>query len=274
MTPSFVLNPSSSSTLIFAQPALRSPVASVLSTRAVAGTQQDSAFSNDSGSNMWLGAATAIAGSSAVGAASRRRNNRTLRRAEKPTAATKKAPAEEAPAKKKKQEPPPPPAFDPAKQPGVTLPLMFFDPLGFCKKGDEENFRKYRSAELKHGRVAMLAALGAIGQHWLRFPGFDGVPSGVKAVTTVPGIAGLVALFLGAGFVETQLWVEDPDKEPGNFGDPAGMGQYYIEWRHRELNNGRFAMFAILGIIVAELYTGKDGFDQIWATNVGELKVE
>jgi hypothetical protein len=220
---------------------------------------------------MRLGAATAIVGSAAFAATSQRRGHRTLRRG-----ATANAPdpvaVEEAPVKK--TQPPPPPPFDPAKQPGVTLPLLFFDPLGFCKKGDKESFRKYRTSEIKHGRVAMLAALGAVGQHFLRFPGFDQVPSGVQAVTTFPGLVGFLALILGAGFVETQLWVEDPNKEPGNFGDPAGIGQYYEEWRNRELNNGRFAMIAIMGIIVAELVSGKDGFDQVWVTTVGDLKPE
>ena len=32
--------------------------------------------------------------------------------------------------------------------------------------------------------------------------------------------------------------------------------------KERELNNGRFAMFAALGIISAELYTGKDAIEQ------------
>ena len=34
------------------------------------------------------------------------------------------------------------------------------------------------------------------------------------------------------------------------------------EMREREINNGRFAMFAAIGIIVAELYTGKDAIEQ------------
>jgi len=33
--------------------------------------------------------------------------------------------------------------------------------------------------------------------------------------------------------------------------------------RNRELNNGRFAMFAIMGIIAAELVTGKDAVQQL-----------
>jgi hypothetical protein len=33
--------------------------------------------------------------------------------------------------------------------------------------------------------------------------------------------------------------------------------------RNRELNNGRAAMFAAIGIISAELLTGKDGVEQL-----------
>merc|ERR1712134_171853 len=46
--------------------------------------------------------------------------------------------------------------------PGVTGPLGFFDPLGFCSADDitEGKIRFYREVELKHGRVGMLAALG------------------------------------------------------------------------------------------------------------------
>jgi len=282
MMPSMVLSPSGSPAFVFVQPALRSPItAATQSIRTAAAAQQVSAPATDSGSNVWLGAAAAFVGTSVFVAASQQRRQRTLRTgaaANAPDVAavapTKSAKTSDKEAPAKKTQPPPPPPFDPAKQPGVTLPLLFFDPLGFCKKGDKESFRKYRTAEIKHGRVAMLAALGAVSQHWFRFPGFDQVPSGVQAITTFPGAAGLVALILGAGVVETQLWVEDPNKEPGNFGDPAGIGQYYEEWRNRELNNGRFAMIAIMGIIVAELVTGKDGFDQVWVTTVGDLKPE
>ena len=37
-------------------------------------------------------------------------------------------------------------------------PLGFFDPLGFCKIGDEFGFRMLREAELMHPPVAMLAS--------------------------------------------------------------------------------------------------------------------
>merc|ERR1719408_44756 len=45
---------------------------------------------------------------------------------------------------------------------GVTAPLGFFDPLGFSTDCDEGKLLFYREVELKHGRVAMLAALGLV----------------------------------------------------------------------------------------------------------------
>merc|ERR1719384_23281 len=44
--------------------------------------------------------------------------------------------------------------------PGALAPVGFWDPLGFAEKADEEGLRKYREAELTHGRVAMLATVG------------------------------------------------------------------------------------------------------------------
>merc|ERR1719215_854304 len=156
----------------------------------------------------------------------------------------------------------PKPSFDPAVQLGAMPPLGYFDPAGFCKKGDESGFRTFRAAEIKHGRVAMMAALGAVVQHYVKFPGFDSVPSGLAAVTSAPGSTGTIALFVVAGALELGIWTEDPSKEPGNFGDPLGLGQYDGEMRAREINNGRFAMFAAIGIISAELLTGKDAIEQ------------
>merc|ERR1712216_762540 len=48
--------------------------------------------------------------------------------------------------------------------PGVTEPLGFWDPLGFCSDENltEGKLKFYREVELKHGRVGMLAALGFV----------------------------------------------------------------------------------------------------------------
>merc|ERR1719254_285054 len=165
----------------------------------------------------------------------------------------------------------PPPPFDPSKQLGVTAPLGFFDPAGFCKVGDEEGFRKLRIAEIKHGRVAMMAAVGAVVQPVLQFPGFDKVPKGIGAVLSAPGSYGFAALFLVSGALELFLWKEDSSKSVdsiGDYGNPLqlGVGDPMGEnedMRNREINNGRAAMFAALGIIVAELATGKNALEQL-----------
>merc|ERR1712186_285607 len=172
--------------------------------------------------------------------------------------ASDSASAEDAP-------PPPPPPFNPAKQIGAMAPLGYFDPAGFSKVGDKEGFNNLRAAEIKHGRVAMMAALGGVVQHFVKFPGFEKVPAGLSAVTSAPGTYGFIALLvLGAGF-EVAIWKQDPAKEPGNFGNPVGWGSYDDEMRNKEINNGRFAMFAALGIIAADVLTGKDALQQLGA---------
>lgn len=153
--------------------------------------------------------------------------------------------------------------FDPAAQIGVTAPLGFFDPAGFCKKGDENGFRNLRAAEIKHGRVAMMAAVGAVVQHYVKLPGFDSVPSGLAASITAPGNFAFIVLFALSGILELGPWTEKSEREPGNFGDPLGLNQYTDDMRNRELNNGRFAMIAGLGILACEILTGKDAVEQL-----------
>lgn len=47
---------------------------------------------------------------------------------------------------------------------GASPPVGFFDPLGLSKDKDAETLNWYRAAELKHGRVSMVAALGVLVQ--------------------------------------------------------------------------------------------------------------
>lgn len=160
------------------------------------------------------------------------------------------------------------PPFDPAEEPGVTAPLGFFDPAGFCSGIDKIKFRQLRTSELKHGRIAMLAAIGLVGQHYLRFPlaVFDELPNGIGAAFEVPGQIGIFTLF-GVALLP-EFSTPDASKEVGDFGDPLNFqmltfGADLSELRNRELNNGRFAMFATLGILAAELATGKDAVEQL-----------
>ena len=41
-------------------------------------------------------------------------------------------------------------------------PVGFWDPLGLSKDGDAKVFRRRRESEIKHGRIAMIAAMGFI----------------------------------------------------------------------------------------------------------------
>lgn len=154
-----------------------------------------------------------------------------------------------------------PAPFQPAKQLGAMEPLGFFDPLDFTKVGDEDGFRKLRASELKHGRVAMMASVGLLGQHFIKFPGFERAPAGLAAMDSGEGILGFLGIFVASGFLEL-AWREERGKEPGNFGDPLGLNMYNEEMRAKELNNGRFAMICVFGILAAELASGKDAIQQ------------
>lgn len=59
----------------------------------------------------------------------------------------------------------------------------------------QETFDQYRAAELKHGRVAMLAVVGYVVAETTRFPGeiapglkFADVPNGVAALEAIPAL--------------------------------------------------------------------------------------
>merc|ERR1719482_320511 len=159
----------------------------------------------------------------------------------------------------------PPPVFKPSEQLGAMAPLGYFDPVGFAKEGDEAGFKNLRAAELKHGRVAMMAAVGAVAQSLFRFPGFEDVKGTFGAIGGGEGVlGGTAAVFVLSGALE-QVWTEQPGKNAGDFGDPAGLNQYTEEMRLKEINNGRMAMISILGIFGAELATGKDALMQFSA---------
>lgn len=86
--------------------------------------------------------------------------------------------------------------------PGATAPLGFFDPLGFTKGANVATLSKYREAEIKHGRVAMLAVFGILTAEKFH-PLYDGKLSGnpLDAWNNVPQLAKL-QIFLFCGFLE------------------------------------------------------------------------
>merc|ERR1712014_67975 len=161
-------------------------------------------------------------------------------------------------------------SLKPEELAGVTAPMGFFDPAGFSK-GD---IAFLRSAELKHGRVCMLAVLGIVVSEKFH-PIFDAWGEGafVSAASSHFSKTALEQFWpqfwLLTGFLEWKNYqkaeeiVESP--LPGDLGfDPLGLKPKKAEdlkvMQAKELNNGRLAMLSAAGIVAQELVTGKKIF--------------
>jgi hypothetical protein len=159
---------------------------------------------------------------------------------------------------------------------GVSAPMNYFDPLGFSTTVDAGKLLFYREVELKHGRVAMLAALGIlVGEQFHPLFGGDiDVPAAfafqqtpleafwpaVVAAIAIPEIYSVFS-FKEPGLKSANQWTIREDHEPGNLGfDPLGLKptdpKELKEMQTKELNNGRLAMIATAGMIAQELANG------------------
>lgn len=149
---------------------------------------------------------------------------------------------------------------------GITAPMGFFDPIGLSSGKDDKTMNMYREAELKHGRVAMAACLGwylnAAGVH----PAFNSSLSNnpLQAAKELPAV-GWLQFVLGCGAVE---WLAEKIKErPGYVpGDLLGAAYWvdntdegWVDYQNKEINNGRLAMVAFMGIITQDIYYGNYG---------------
>jgi hypothetical protein len=164
-------------------------------------------------------------------------------------------------------------SLKPEEMAGVTAPLGFFDPVGLSKKGD---IAVYRNAELKHGRVCMLASLGIVVSEKFHpfFDNWGDSPFSSAAASHFSATAASVfwpaywVMTAGHEFA-TELsggFNSDPKtRAAGDYGfdplnlkpsDPAALK----ELQNKELNNGRLAMLAAAGILAQEMVTGKKIF--------------
>jgi hypothetical protein len=163
---------------------------------------------------------------------------------------------------------------------GVSAPMDYFDPLGFSTTTTAGKLLFYREVELKHGRVAMLAALGiVVGENFHPLFGGDiDVPAAfafqqtpleafwpaVVAAIAIPEIYSVFS-FQQPGLKGATQWTIREDHEPGNLGfDPLGLKptdpKELKDMQTKELNNGRLAMIAAAGMIAQELATGQKLF--------------
>jgi Chlorophyll A-B binding protein len=164
---------------------------------------------------------------------------------------------------------------------GALAPMGFFDPLGLAAKADVNTIKRYREAEVTHGRVAMLAAVGFLvgeaveGSSFL----FDASIQGpaITHLAQVPApfwVMLTVAIGASEQYRAERGWVDPADVPvdqpgllksdyvPGDLGfDPLGLKPNdpteYAEMQTKELQNGRLAMLASAGFMAQELVNGK-----------------
>lgn len=148
---------------------------------------------------------------------------------------------------------------------GVQAPVGFWDPAGYTSDGDVQKFKRRRETEIKHGRVAMYAAMGYITPEYFKWPGylspstglkFADVPNGLAAISKVPTF-GWTQIVAFAGYYE--LFVYKYTGTPGAYGwklltssTPEGLKNKL----NAELANGRLAMMAIIGMFFQDGLTG------------------
>ena len=164
----------------------------------------------------------------------------------------------------------------PAALTGELAGDVGFDPLGFAKSS--EDLMNYREAEVKHGRLAMLAAAGwplsevldkkiasAIGMAPL-------LDASDRAPSVLNGGLGKVSPFYWIGCLVAAAAIDAfgiyrsknvKDYLPGDFGfDPLGLYPSDEEGKMRmqlaEIKNGRLAMIAITAFAAQE-FVSKTG---------------
>jgi len=156
---------------------------------------------------------------------------------------------------------------------GVQAPTGFWDPLGFTKDGSQDNFKRRRVTEIKHGRVAMLATMGYITPEFFRWPGylstasdlkFEDVPNGLAAISKVPGAGWLQVVGYCLYCEATGGFGYNSDNQMKNPGDcgwkPPLLTTSDAVLKKKRLNaelaNGRLAMMAVIGMFFQDGLTG------------------
>jgi len=161
--------------------------------------------------------------------------------------------------------------------PGAIAPLGYFDPLGFCNGRDLGGVKRFREAEIMHGRVAMMATVGyLIGESTPTITYGFTIPHTIanNQIPEVPGTV-LFPFFLAINIAEALRasigWVEPglgplftlrEKYYPGDIGfDPLGLkpktAEDFANMQAKELSNGRLAMLAAAGMCVQEQINGK-----------------
>jgi light-harvesting complex I chlorophyll a/b binding protein 1 len=150
--------------------------------------------------------------------------------------------------------------------PGMTAPFASggkpWDPLKLAANIDQGQLYFYREAELKNGRLAMLAFLSIVLTDKVGFHPFYEGPDYVSAIQSHFVVEPYprnfwVGLMVACGFAEL-FGLPNRAKMPGDQGyDPLGLkpkdAKDLLELQNKELNNGRLAMISMAGVYAQEL---------------------
>merc|ERR1712061_61503 len=140
-----------------------------------------------------------------------------------------------------------------------------FDPVGFSRYSEFVPF--FREAELKHGRIAMLAWVGMVAPDFVRIPGerysFEAVPLSIQAHEAFSSATGVnFQILFWIGIVEfccaKKVFEWNSLEVAGDYGltgifpkDEEAQKQM----RLKELKNGRLAMLATGGAMTQAVLT-------------------
>merc|ERR1712205_210069 len=147
-----------------------------------------------------------------------------------------------------------------------------FDPLGFSSYID---VKWLREAELKHGRICMLAWTGCIVQEVIHLPGPEfNHKFALEAWGAAPR-GGMLSILVAIGLIEMisnrfQLTATDmfanPSRQPGNLGfDPLSLSTPKNRYKYElaEVTHGRAAMMGLSGIIHQMIITKQGTIEQL-----------
>lgn len=114
-----------------------------------------------------------------------------------------------------------------------------FDPMGLSNNMNQDWMC---AAELKNGRVSMLAVVGILVQEFVHLPGAMHAESNpLLAIKTAP-VEGWIQILFVIGVIEMATLKQTLSKEGANYGfDPLGLGKDG-KWAVAEVINGRLAM--------------------------------
>jgi len=175
--------------------------------------------------------------------------------------------------------------------PGISAPFPdVFDPAGFLNTAKDVNeVRRWREAEITHGRVAMLAALGfVVGEQLEDFPAFmnfDGSITGPainhfqqvrqgfwEPLLIVIGICETYRVALGWATPTGNGFNNLKSDDEYNMGElffdplnlfPEGDAQAIYDIKTKELNNGRLAMISVAGFVAQEFVNKTEIFQHL-----------